>query len=76
MTSGPPLIDTLGLTLAAAGRTLVSDLSWQARAGERWCGEGQARGEDGEAADHAQVLVWVAVESIWSAVVTTLEFIS
>jgi iron complex transport system ATP-binding protein len=32
-----PLIETLALTLGAAGRTLVRDLSWQACAGERWC---------------------------------------
>ena len=25
------------MTLAAAGRTLVRELDWQARAGERWC---------------------------------------
>jgi len=32
-----PLISTHGLTLAAAGRTLLAGLDWQARAGERWC---------------------------------------
>jgi iron complex transport system ATP-binding protein len=32
-----PLIETRGLTLAAAGRTLVQSLDWQARIGERWC---------------------------------------
>ncbi len=31
------LIETRSLTLGAAGRTLLRDLSWQARAGERWC---------------------------------------
>jgi iron complex transport system ATP-binding protein len=31
------LIETRSLTLGAAGRTLVSELSWQASAGERWC---------------------------------------
>ncbi|MBK6862339.1 MAG: ABC transporter ATP-binding protein [Ideonella sp.] len=33
----PPLVEALGLTLAAAGRTLLSGLNWQARRGERWC---------------------------------------
>ena len=31
------LIECRGLTLAAAGRTLVQSLDWQARVGERWC---------------------------------------
>ncbi len=31
------LIETRSLTLGAAGRTLLRELSWQARAGERWC---------------------------------------
>lgn len=31
------LIETRSLTLGAAGRTLVRELSWQARAGECWC---------------------------------------
>ena len=31
-----PLIATRALTLSAAGRTLVRELSWQANAGERW----------------------------------------
>jgi iron complex transport system ATP-binding protein len=35
--SGPPLIETRALTLGAAGRTLVRELTWQAQAGERWC---------------------------------------
>lgn len=33
----PPLVETLGLTLAAAGRTLLHELDWRARPGERWC---------------------------------------
>jgi iron complex transport system ATP-binding protein len=33
----PALVEALGLTLAAAGRTLLSGLDWQARRGERWC---------------------------------------
>jgi len=32
-----PLMETRSLTLGAAGRTLLRDLSWQARGGERWC---------------------------------------
>ena len=32
-----PLIQARGLTLAAAGRTLVHALDWQAAVGERWC---------------------------------------
>ncbi len=32
-----PLVEATDLTLAAAGRTLVHALSWQASAGERWC---------------------------------------
>ncbi len=32
-----PVIETRGLTLAAAGRTLLQDLTWRAQAGERWC---------------------------------------
>ena len=36
-TVAPPLVETVGLTLAAAGRTLVRGLDWQARPGERWC---------------------------------------
>ena len=32
-----PLVQTHGLTLAAAGRTLVRGLDWQAAVGERWC---------------------------------------
>lgn len=32
-----PLIETRGLTLAAAGRTLVRALDWQASVGQRWC---------------------------------------
>jgi iron complex transport system ATP-binding protein len=31
------LVETRSLTLGAAGRTLLRELSWQARAGERWC---------------------------------------
>jgi iron complex transport system ATP-binding protein len=31
------LLATRSLTLAAAGRTLVRELSWQADAGQRWC---------------------------------------
>ena len=33
----PPVIETRGLTLGAAGRTLIEGLSWRAHAGERWC---------------------------------------
>jgi iron complex transport system ATP-binding protein len=33
----PVLIETQALTLRATGRLLVGDLTWQARAGERWC---------------------------------------
>jgi iron complex transport system ATP-binding protein len=32
-----PLVSTHGLMLAAAGRTLLAGLDWDARAGERWC---------------------------------------
>jgi iron complex transport system ATP-binding protein len=32
-----PLIQADGLTLVAAGRTLVHELDWQAAVGERWC---------------------------------------
>jgi iron complex transport system ATP-binding protein len=32
-----PIVSTHGLALAAAGRTLLSGLDWQARVGERWC---------------------------------------
>ena len=32
-----PLVEALGLSLAAAGRALLRDLHWQARPGERWC---------------------------------------
>lgn len=32
-----PLIETRALTLAAAGRTLVDALDWQAEIGQRWC---------------------------------------
>jgi iron complex transport system ATP-binding protein len=32
-----PIIETRALTLAAAGRTLVHSLDWQAAVGERWC---------------------------------------
>ncbi len=35
--SDAPLVETIGLTLAAAGRTLVRGLHWQAHVGERWC---------------------------------------
>jgi iron complex transport system ATP-binding protein len=31
------LIETRSLTLGASGRTLLRELCWQARAGERWC---------------------------------------
>jgi len=31
------LIETRSLTLGAAGRTLLRELAWQARVGERWC---------------------------------------
>jgi iron complex transport system ATP-binding protein len=31
------LIETRSLTLGASGRSLLRELSWQARAGERWC---------------------------------------
>jgi iron complex transport system ATP-binding protein len=37
MNDDPPLVEAVGLTLAAAGRTLLRDLRWQARTGERWC---------------------------------------
>lgn len=33
----PALVETRGLTLAAAGHTLLQALNWRARAGERWC---------------------------------------
>lgn len=33
----PPLVAAQALTLRAAGRTLLHGLTWQARAGERWC---------------------------------------
>ena len=33
----PPLLQTRGLALHAAGRCLVQGLDWQVRAGERWC---------------------------------------
>ena len=33
----PRVIETRALTLTAAGRALLQDLSWQAHAGERWC---------------------------------------
>ena len=36
-TTAPPLIEADGLSLAAAGRTLVRSLTWQAQPGERWC---------------------------------------
>jgi iron complex transport system ATP-binding protein len=32
-----PLISAQGLTLHAAGRCLLRELSWQAKVGERWC---------------------------------------
>lgn len=32
-----PLVQAESLTLAAAGRTLLRELHWQARPGERWC---------------------------------------
>lgn len=32
-----PLVETEALTLRAAGHTLLYELTWQARAGERWC---------------------------------------
>ena len=32
-----PLLETRALTLGAAGRILVRELSWHVRAGERWC---------------------------------------
>jgi iron complex transport system ATP-binding protein len=32
-----PLVETRGLTLSAAGRTLVRGLDWCAQPGERWC---------------------------------------
>lgn len=32
-----PLLETLALTLAAAGRELVRDLNWQIEPGQRWC---------------------------------------
>ena len=32
-----PLIETRGLTLRAAGRTLVHALDWRAERGQRWC---------------------------------------
>lgn len=35
--SDAPLVETVGLTLVAAGRTLLRNLNWQARTGERWC---------------------------------------
>lgn len=33
----PPLIQTQGLTLCAAGRTLIESLDWCAAIGQRWC---------------------------------------
>lgn len=33
----PPLLDTRGLGLHAAGRCLLRDLDWQVGPGERWC---------------------------------------
>ena len=37
MVADAPLASTHGLMLAAAGRTLLAGLDWQARIGERWC---------------------------------------
>lgn len=37
MSDDAPLVEAVGLTISAAGRTLLRDLQWQARAGERWC---------------------------------------
>lgn len=37
MVADAPLVSTHGLMLAAAGRTLLAGLDWQARIGERWC---------------------------------------
>jgi len=34
---GTLLVEARSLTLTAAGRTLLRELSWQAHAGERWC---------------------------------------
>ncbi len=35
--TSPPLLETRGLTLHAAGRCLVRGLDWRVRRGERWC---------------------------------------
>ncbi len=36
-TSTPALLETVALTLRAAGRPLVENLDWAVRGGERWC---------------------------------------
>jgi iron complex transport system ATP-binding protein len=36
-TAAPPALETRALTLRAAGRTLVRQLDWLVRPGERWC---------------------------------------
>ena len=35
--SSPVLLDIQSLTLVVPGRTLIADLNWTVRAGERWC---------------------------------------
>jgi iron complex transport system ATP-binding protein len=35
--SSPVLLDIQSLTLLVPGRTLIADLNWTVRAGERWC---------------------------------------